>query len=99
MSTHKHDHLRRDVDRYFVTVTADSPAELRRLSGRGLDLFMPTAHRKGKVSIIEGLLTLEEVGALVKDGYRVSVDATMESRARATSATTTLDAWLNAMEA
>jgi hypothetical protein len=84
------------VDRYFVTVTAPSPEKLKALSTRGLDLFMPTARKKGTEAVIEGLLTLDEVSDLVKDGYRVSVDATMESRARATE-TTTLDAWLQAM--
>lgn len=86
-------------NRFFVTVTASSAAELRRLSGRGLDLFMPTAQKKGRRTAIEGLLTLEEVDELVRDGYRVSVDAPMESRARAATETTTLDAWLHSMEA
>ena len=58
---------------------------------------MPTAHKKGKAAVVEGLLTLDEVGSLVRDGYRVSVDGTMESRARASRETTTLDDWLQAM--
>lgn len=85
-----------ETDRYFVTVTASSGDDLRRVASRGLDLFMPTARKKGRQPVIDGLLTLAEVAALVKDGYRVSVDATMESRSRAQE-TTTLGEWLHAM--
>ena len=85
------------AERFFVTVTAPSPERLRDLATKGLDLFMPTAQTRGNEGVIEGLLTLEEVGELVKDGYRVSVDATMESRTAAARETTSLDAWLQAM--
>jgi hypothetical protein len=83
-------------DRYFVTVIASSDEAMRALSTRGLDLFHPTARRKGGGAVIEGLLCLDEIAALVDDGYRVTVEASAASRARATQ-TTTLDAWLQAM--
>ena len=85
-------------DRYFVRVTARAEDAMKGLARRGLDLFAPTAHatKDGEFEI-EGLLTLEEVGALVQDGYRVSVDATVASRSRAATETTTLDEWLQAM--
>ena len=86
-----------DTDRYFVTVTAPTRERLKEMAMSGLDLFMPTAHKKGSSMVIEGLLTLEEVAQLVKDGCRVSVDAPMESRARAVGETTSLDAWLQTM--
>lgn len=86
-----------DKERYFVTVTAPSAERLRELATKGLDLFMPTAHARGDEGVIEGLLTLDEVGELVQEGFRVSVDATMASRTRAARETTSLDAWLQAM--
>ena len=86
-----------ETDRYFVTVTAPSSDRLKDLATRGLDLFMSTAHKKRGEAVIEGLMTLTEVGQLVKEGYRVTVDETMESRARAVGETTTLDAWLQTM--
>lgn len=86
-----------DRERFFVTVTAPSADRLRKLATKGLDLFMPTAHARGDEGVIEGLLTLDEVGELVKEGFRVSVDATMESRTGAARETTSLDAWLQAM--
>lgn len=86
-----------DKERYFVTVTAPSAERLRDLATKGLDLFMPTAQARGDKGVIEGLLTLDEVGELVHDGFRVSIDATMESRTAAARETTSLDAWLQAM--
>lgn len=85
------------AERYFVTVFAPSSERLRELSTKGLDLFMPTAQVRGDESVIEGLLTLEQVGELVDDGYRVSVDATMASRTTGARETTSLDSWLQAM--
>ena len=86
-----------EQNRFFVTVTADSADHMRALATRGLDLFMPTAEKKARNVRIEGLLTLEEIGALVTDGYHVTVEAPMESRARASSEITSLDEWLQAM--
>ena len=86
-----------ETHRYFVTVTASSSDRLKDLATRGLDLFMATARKKRGEAVIEGLMTLDDVGKLVNDGYRVSVDETMESRSRAVGETTTLDAWLQTM--
>jgi carboxypeptidase T len=86
-----------EPDRYFVTVTAPSSDRLKDLATRGLDLFMSTARKKRGEAVIEGLMTLDDVATLVKDGYQVSVEGTMESRARAVGETTTLDAWLQTM--
>jgi len=72
------------MQRYFVTVYARNGDDLRRLQQHQLDLFAPTA-RKSRARTphpfsIEGLLTAEEVGALVKRGYRVLVEDTAEAR-------------------
>jgi hypothetical protein len=84
-------------DKYFVTVIAASEGDLKALAHKGLDLFQPTARRQANDVVIEGLLKLDEIGQLVRAGYRVTVDATAESRSRAASETTTLDEWLQAM--
>jgi hypothetical protein len=70
--------------RFFVTVIAPGEGELRQLQSHGLDLFQPTATvaDDGRATI-EGLVTLEDVGRLVHDGYTVVVEDPMEARARA----------------
>lgn len=47
---------------------------------------------------VDGLLTLEEIGRLVVDGYRVLVNADADRRARAQTETIEFDAWLKGME-
>jgi hypothetical protein len=84
-------------EKFFVTVTAPSAETMRRLATYGLDLFAPTARKRRQGHVIEGLLTLAEIGSLARDGYAVSIDATAASRSRASTGTTTLDAWLQAM--
>jgi hypothetical protein len=68
--------------RFFVEVMAPDRVTLRRLHGFGLDLFRTTAseHRDGGFRI-EGLVTLEEVGRLVEDGYPVLVAEEASQRA------------------
>jgi hypothetical protein len=60
--------------RYFVVVHAAGRGELRALARYDLDLFRQTAKedKEGKCTI-EGLMSLDEVGRLVKMGYQVTV--------------------------
>lgn len=69
------------AERFFVTVVAAGAQELRDLQRYDFDLFQATARLDaGDQAAIEGLLTLEQVGQLVKDGYRVVVEDEMEKR-------------------
>ena len=81
--------------RYFVEVYAGTADGLRRLREYGYDLFAATARETTKQAFaVEGLLTLDQVGRLVHDGYQVLVGATMESRARARTDISEFPEWL-----
>jgi hypothetical protein len=100
-------------NRYFVTVIAPDQSSLARLQLYELDLFHSSAHalrtavsladRVGEAMVeqdirIDGLITLEDVGRLVEDGYQVIVK---ESGAKPTPAQTeimTFEEWREAME-
>jgi hypothetical protein len=71
------------MSKFFVRVIADSRPGLLKLQKHDLDLFQPTSRTDGKEFTIEGLLTLEEIGRLVEDGYRVLVEDAASKRARA----------------
>jgi hypothetical protein len=84
--------------RYFVTVRAPSHRSLLALEEYSLDLFHPTAAKTREDEYtIEGLMTLDDVGRLVDDGYQVLVQDEMSKRARARQ-TIDFDEWLKGME-
>ena len=84
--------------RFFVTVLAKRPDELRKLQAHGMDLFAPTARReKGRAArpfAIEGLLDDKEIAKLKAAGYEVKVDAPMEERSVKPGDTVEFEAWL-----
>jgi len=57
--------------RFFVTIDAPDAERLRELLTRGLDLFATRSDKSGHH--VDGLITLEAVGALVDGGFRVLV--------------------------
>jgi hypothetical protein len=83
--------------RYFVTIHAADARALRGLAGFDLDLFQATARASDEGSRIEGLITLPDVRRLVDAGYRVTVEAPEDARAR-TQRTASFSEWLAAME-
>ena len=81
-------------DRFFVTISARGPAHLLELQRFGLDLFQATAREvDSERAVIEGLLDLEQVAELVREGYEVTVEDPMERRARAHLGTLTAEEW------
>jgi hypothetical protein len=85
------------ADRFFVTVFARDAEHMRRLfEGRALDVFA-TRRDERKRPAVDGLMTLEDVGRLVEDGYEVLVaetDHPAEDLPRAD-----FDEWLKATRA
>jgi hypothetical protein len=86
------------MNRYFVTVYARSKDDLRKLQKHGFDLFAQTARQDAKKKdfgfSIEGLLATGEIETLIKEGYRVLVEDTMEARTQAALGTLEFDDWL-----
>jgi murein tripeptide amidase MpaA len=81
--------------RYFVTVIAQSRLALSSLHKHGLDLFQSTAQlNEDKEFIIEGLLTLDEIGKLVDNGYKVIVREESSKQARARTETIGVKDWI-----
>jgi hypothetical protein len=64
--------------RFFVKVSAPEEQRIRKLAVEGLDLFAPRSDASGHH--IDGLLTLDEVGALVEAGFSVLVAGTDEPK-------------------
>ena len=62
------------VTKFFVKIIAPSKLALINLQKFELDLFQPTSKMTGNEFTIEGLLTLEEVGKAVENGYKVLVE-------------------------
>lgn len=94
--------------RFFVTVIAPDLRALKRLRDFELDLFLPTTKagapnigaRQGVDGqhLIEGLLSLEEIGQLVEKGYQVLVEEAMSRRARAHREVIEFSDWIKGME-
>ena len=85
------------ADRFFVTVVARDTEHLRRLFERGAMDFFATRRDERKRPAIDGLITLDDVGRLVEDGYEVLVtetDRPTEELPRAE-----FDEWLKATRA
>jgi len=84
---------------FFVTIVAPSRRTLAKLQEYDFDLFQSTSKlNERKEFTIEGLLTLEEVGRLVEDGYRVVVEEESSKRSRAQSETIQFEDWIKGME-
>ncbi len=83
--------------RFFVTVIAQSKIALSSLHRSGLDLFQSTAQvNEQKEFIIEGLLTLDEIGKLVESGYKVLVKEESSKQARARTEAIGFEQWKKA---
>lgn len=98
------------MNRFFVTVYAKGADDLRRLQKHELDVFAHTAkkvdaHAEGSPAAkagfgfaIEGLLSSPEVETLVKDGYRVLVEDTVEARSQPSGKAAEFADWLERMK-
>ncbi|MCI0428385.1 MAG: hypothetical protein L0Z46_10255 [Nitrospiraceae bacterium] len=87
------------AQRFFVTVIAPNQRALVGLGKYDFDFFQPTARAtEDQQFMIEGLLTLEEIGHLVEDGYRVLVEEESSKRARARQEVAEFPDWLKGME-
>ena len=90
------------MNRYFVTIYARSADDLRALQKHGLDLFAPTAAKaRARTTYpfsIEGLLTMTEAEAVVRDGYRVLLEDTAEARANPSGQTVEFSDWLDQIQ-
>lgn len=84
--------------RYFVTVHLAAGQDMIELSRFDLDLIQATAQAADDAagSSIEGLLDLDQVGRLVRAGYRVTVEQPDYARSRAHE-TISFDEWLEGM--
>jgi hypothetical protein len=87
------------VHRFFVTIIATSSRTLLKLQKYDLDVFRATSKiNERKEFTIEGLLTLEQVGRLVEEGYRVLVEDESSKRERAKSGGIEFEEWKKGME-
>jgi hypothetical protein len=90
------------MNRYFVTVYARSADDLRKLQKHELDLFAQTARQDAKKKdfgfSIEGLIATGDIETLIKEGYRVLVEDTMEARTQAAQSTIEFSDWLGAQQ-
>ena len=85
--------------RFFVTVNAPNHQMFNGLDKYEIVLFQQTAHiTKQKKYAIEGLLTLEQIGQLVENGYRVLVEEESSKRARASREVVDFSEWLKGWE-
>jgi hypothetical protein len=86
-------------NKFFVKVIAPSKSALANLRKYHLDLFKPTAtkHEENKFRI-EGLLSLEEIGMLIQNGYQVIVEEEASKRARAKVHAVTFKEWIKGKE-
>lgn len=84
--------------RYFVTVHLAAGQDMIELGRFDLDLIQATAQATDDAagSFIEGLLDLDQVGRLVRAGYRVTVEQPDYARSRAHE-TISFDEWLEGM--
>src|SRR6476659_669164 len=85
--------------KYFVKIIAPSKLALIGLQKFEFDLFQPTSKMKDNEFTIEGLLTLEQVGILVENGYKVLVEEASSKRTRSTTETVGFDSWIQDTEA
>ena len=80
--------------KYFVQVIANDRQQLMDLQKFELDLFQATAKpTEDKKFSIDGLITLEDVDKLVKNGYRVLVKKESPKRTPAIEETMSFQDW------
>jgi carboxypeptidase T len=85
--------------RFLVTVIAQSKLGLSNLHKSGLDLFQSTAQvNEQKEFTIDGLLTLDEIGKLVDNGYKVIVREESSKLGRARTETIGFQDWIKGSE-
>jgi len=90
------------LDLFRATAVA-AKARIRPKGKRGqaadaVEAVDDSAESLASTPYIDGLLSLEEIGRLVSDGYRVLVNADADRRARALTETVEFEAWLKGME-
>ncbi len=68
------------ADRYFVTIHVPDEKAVHRLYEYDLDLFASRRSEEG-TTVVDGLISLDDVGRLVEDGYQVLVGQTDAPRA------------------
>ncbi len=82
--------------RFFVKVYAQSKRALLDLHKYEFDLFQSTARAtEDKRFHIDGLLTMEQVERLVRDGYSVLVEHHETRRSRAADEVAEFQQWLD----
>jgi hypothetical protein len=89
------------MDRYFVVILAPDAAALRALQAFEFDVFPQTARGDAGKDFgftIDGLLTMEEIERLVKEGYRVHIEDAAERRARGAENVIEFPEWLQRMQ-
>ncbi|HEY7081416.1 MAG TPA: M14 family metallopeptidase [Nitrososphaeraceae archaeon] len=85
--------------KFFVSIIAPTKLDLINLNKYEIDVFQSTAQiNEQKKFSIDGLLTLEEVGRLVKDGYKVTVKDESSKHARARSEAVGFKQWMTGTE-
>jgi len=87
------------VTKFFVKIIAPSKLALIGLQKFELDLFQPTSKMTDNEFTIEGLLTLEDVGKVVENGYKVLVEEVSTKRTRSTREMIGFDSWIQDTEA
>jgi carboxypeptidase T len=85
--------------KFFVKIIAPSKLALIGLQKFELDLFQPTSKMRDNEFTIEGLLTLEEVGKVVENGYKVLVEEVSSKRTRSATETIGFENWIQDTEA
>lgn len=85
--------------KFFVKIIASSKLALIGLQKFELDLFQPTSKMTDNEFTIEGLLTLEQVGMVVENGYKVLVQEVSSKRTRSTKEMVAFDSWIHDTEA
>jgi len=99
--------------RYFAVVIAPSKQALAKLQAYDLDLFHSTAQVLTGLAAalppsgaagsddgyrIDGLITLEDIGRLVDDGYKVLINTSGDQPTPAQTETIDFEQWLRELE-
>jgi murein tripeptide amidase MpaA len=84
--------------KFFVKIIAPSKSDLIGLQKFELDLFQPTSKMTDNEFTIEGLLTLEQVGMVVENGYKVLVEEVSSKRTRSTKEKIEFSSWIQDTE-
>lgn len=84
-------------NRFFVTIKAIEKPDFMKLREYDFDLFQPTAKfsEQYKGFIVDGLLSLEQVGRLVSDGYEVIVKKYAPQKGLPRSEIMTFHEWIH----